>query len=225
MLRRWLSHSCAACLRGDYAGCDKEAERSSDNATVTFAVGVKHSTGAAAGRARIKDRTEATRAAVVVGQVVALWAGDGEFAVAKVAKQPRKAQKGEVVMGQPTNHGQYWVVEVDWSSSVGSSKAHPQKVKFEVGEMCSKTECVCGAARGCKKRHSHLVYVDTILVPLDLGMVREGAPTRRQRKRQRQQQQRATKPEFWVLPPGSKQALLRTMAEDRAAGVTYTRHT
>ena len=160
-----------------------------------------------------------------VGQVVALWTGDGEFAVAKVAKQPRKAQKGEVVMGQPTNHGQYWVVEVDWSSSVGSSKAHPQKVKFEVGEMCSKTECVCGAARGCKKRHSHLVYVDTILVPLDLGMVREGAPTRRQRKRQRQQQQRATKPEFWVLPPGSKQALLRTMAEDRAAGVTYTRHT
>ena len=209
--------------RGEYAGCDRETERSSDNTPVAFAVGVKNSTGAAAGKARIKDRTEATRVKVAVGQVVALWTGDGEFAVAKIAKQPRKAQKGEVVMGQPTNHGQYWVVEVDWSSSVGSSKAHPQKVKFEVGEMCSKTECVCGAARGCKKRHSHLVYVDTILVPLDLGMVREGAPARRQRKLQKQQQ--ANKPEFWVLPPGSKQELLRTMAEDRAAGVTYTRHT
>ena len=164
---------------------------------------------------------------MAVGQVVALWQGDGKFAIAKVAKQPRKAKVGEVVMGLPTNHGQYWVVEVDWPSRVSSSKARQRQVRFEVGEMCEKTECVCGAAAGCSKRHTHLVYVDTILTPLELGMVRGGAAVTRRSKRQRtqQQQQRAAGPEILILPPGTEQALLRTMADDRAAGVTYTRRT
>lgn len=90
------------------------------------------------------------------------------------------------MIGQATNHGQFWEVEVDWSLDVGSGKAHQWKVKFEVGEVCSKAECICGAARGCKKRHSHLMRVDTILVPLNLNMVREGAPTRQQKKQQKQ---------------------------------------
>ena len=102
-----------------------------------------------------------------------------------------------------------------------------RQVRFEVGEMCEKTECVCGAAAGCPKRHTHLVYVGTILTPLELRMVRGGAAVMRRSKRQRtqQQQQRAAGLEVLILPPGSEQALLRTMADDRAAGVTYPRHT
>ena len=173
-----------------------------------------------------KMRVDEVKGKLVVGQIVALFTGGGEFALAKIVQLPRKAKVGEMVVGHRAVHGNSWVVEVDWSSGVAGSTAQgSRKFKFEVGDMCGKTECMCGSALNCTKRHSHLAYVDSVLPPLELGMVKEGSSSRRLRKRQKQQQQAANKPEFWVLPPGSKQKLMRTMAADIEAGVTYTRYT
>ena len=223
---RWLSHSCAACLRGCYGECDKQKAQASDNVAKQLLVQEASYSGAAAGKAALRERVDEVKGKLAVGQIVALFTGGGEFALAKIVQLPRKAKVGEMVVGHRAVHGNSWVVEVDWSSGVAGSTAQgSRKFKFEVGDMCGKTECMCGSALNCTKRHSHLAYVDSVLPPLELGMVKEGSSSRRLRKRQKQQQQATNKPEFWVLPPGSKQELMRTMAADIEAGVTYTRHT
>ena len=75
----------------------------------------KNYSGAAEGKAILRERTEDTAEKLKIRQFVAAWSDETpNFVVLKIAKPPRKAKRGEVINGQPTNHGQYMIVEVEW---------------------------------------------------------------------------------------------------------------
>jgi hypothetical protein len=58
---------------------------------------------------------------------------------------------GEVINGQPTNHGQYHVVEVEWGDQVRQGASETDLYKFETSELCANVLSACGTAFGCKK--------------------------------------------------------------------------
>jgi hypothetical protein len=225
---RWLSHSCSHCLKADFEKCDKKRAHRSDNSARMLVVNEKNYSGASEGIAILKERMAEALLEVKVGNFVALWTGqNNKFQLAKVAKPIRKAKLGEVINGQPTNHGQYHVVEVEWGDQVRQGASETDLYKFETSELCANVLSTCGTAVGCKKRHTDLVYADVILPPFDLRMVSQATGgSRRVRKRQRKEPAAQTnKPGFWMLPAGAKQKILTTISSDVQAGVSYSRYT
>jgi hypothetical protein len=233
VIYRWLSHSCPKCIDGKYSQCS--ALRANENVPKTMLISEKSHSGAAEGKAILRERVENTRCKLKVGQFVALWQEQDSKGnchnIAKVAKAPRKSVTGELVGSGNVQHSQYWVVEVYWGERVAQGKSKPDMYKFDAGECCEKTNDMCGSAVGCSKVHSHKVFLDVVLPRLDLCMVLHGVKkqSRTMRKRKRQQQEdnaiSADTPEFWVLPPGSRQSIMTAISDDVQAGVSYTRYT
>ena len=85
------------------------------NGVTKMCVTQKSYSSAAEGKAILGKRTEDTAEKLKMGQFVAAWSDEKPgFVVLKIAKPPRKAKRDEVINGQPTNHGQYMTVEVEW---------------------------------------------------------------------------------------------------------------
>ena len=79
--------------------------------------------------------------AVKVGNFVALWTGQNDkFQLAKVVKPIQKAKLGEVINRQPTNHGQYHVVETESGDQVQQGASETDLYKFDTSTLCAK-EC------------------------------------------------------------------------------------
>ena len=166
---RLLSHSCSHCLKADFEKCDKNKAQSSDNSVRMLVVNEKNYSGASEGIAILKERMAEALLEVKVGHFVALWAGqNNRFQVAKVAKPIRKAKLGGVINGQPTNHGQYYVLEIEWGDQVRGGAAEADLYKFETMEGCvrcngrSRLLMQTNKSFGCylqvqnKNTHSHL---------------------------------------------------------------------
>ena len=130
--------------------------------------------------------------------------------VLKLAKPPRKAKSGEVINGQPTTHGQYIIVEVEWGKRKQGTRV--DEYEFDTTTpLCSRVVSEC--TKSCQKRHTDFVNVnvdDVILPPLDLQITMQNANNRRCTKRVKAKEQvKKGRLETWALPAGTKQKLMQ----------------
>lgn len=225
MLRyRWLSHSCQSCLTGKFDACDLG---SASPKIMSAAVAEKSRSGAAEATAVIKERVGRFKDKIKAGMFVALYQQIDEdnrkFVIAQVAKPCRRSVKGEKIGNSRAQSAQKWVMEVHFGERQRTNKGGTVKYKFESGECCTETYDNCGEVKGCRLRHTDKVFVDAVLPPLPISMVRHGNAKPKRKKKQRTQSgagagHTTAAPVFHILPPGDEQKVLATLSSDLQNG-------